>query len=54
MIRLPPVPPEAVMAPALLALLRLGRFDREIPRAYGAPEPAAPEEADPAAPEVDP
>ena len=31
----------AVMAPALLALLRLGRFDRQIPRAFGAPEPAA-------------
>jgi protein O-mannosyl-transferase len=30
----------AVMAPALLALLRLGRFDRQIPRAFGAPEPA--------------
>jgi protein O-mannosyl-transferase len=33
----------AVMAPAFLALLRLGRFDREIPRAFGAPEPAAPQ-----------
>ncbi len=33
----------AVMAPALLALLRLGRFDREIPRAFGAPEPAVPQ-----------
>jgi hypothetical protein len=32
----------AVMAPALLALLRLGRFDRRIPRAFAAPEPAAP------------
>ncbi|HEY6477126.1 MAG TPA: hypothetical protein VI456_11135, partial [Polyangia bacterium] len=30
----------AVMAPVLLALLRIGRFDRQIPRAYGAPEPA--------------
>ena len=27
----------AVMAPALLALLRLGRFDRETPRASGRP-----------------
>jgi protein O-mannosyl-transferase len=33
----------AVMAPALLAILRLGRFDRENPRAWGPPEPAAPE-----------
>jgi protein O-mannosyl-transferase len=33
----------AVMAPALLALLRLGRFDRETPRIWGGPpEPASP------------
>ena len=32
----------AVIAPALLAILRLGRFDREIPRAWGPPEPASP------------
>ena len=30
------------MAPALLAILRLGRFDREKPRAWGPPEPATP------------
>jgi hypothetical protein len=32
----------AVMAPALLAILRLGRFDRENPRAWGPPEPVIP------------
>jgi hypothetical protein len=32
----------AVIAPALLAILRLGRFDRENPRAWGPPEPASP------------
>jgi hypothetical protein len=33
----------AVMAPALLALLRLGRFDRETPRTWGGPPaPASP------------
>ena len=31
----------AVMAPALLAILRLGRFDRETPRAWGPAEAAA-------------
>ena len=32
----------AVIAPALLVILRLGRLDRENPRAWGPPEPAAP------------
>jgi hypothetical protein len=32
----------AVIAPALLAILRLGRFDRENPRRWGPPEPASP------------
>jgi len=32
----------AVIAPALLAILRIGRFDRENPRAWGPPEPVAP------------
>ncbi|HSS40501.1 MAG TPA: hypothetical protein VLT58_17175, partial [Polyangia bacterium] len=32
----------AVVAPALLAILRLGRFDRENPRPWGPPEPASP------------
>jgi hypothetical protein len=33
----------AVMAPALLAILRLGRFDRETPRTWGPREPATPQ-----------
>ena len=32
----------AVIAPALLAILRLGRFDRENPRPWGPPEPTSP------------
>jgi hypothetical protein len=33
----------AVVAPALLAVIRLGRFDREVPRAWSRPEPTSPQ-----------